>query len=59
MVTKQDKTLFETLLESAEYKHLLEQLPDDERESVLAGLKKMVDDWENKILKPLENYRNK
>lgn len=59
MPTKQKKSLFEQLLESSEYQILLSQLPDDERESVLAGLKKMVDDWENKVLKPLENLKNK
>lgn len=59
MTTKQKKSLFDTLLETPEYQILLEQLPDDEKQSVLAGLKKMVDDWEKNILKPLENLRNK
>jgi len=59
VATKQKKSLFETLLESPEYQILLQQLPDDERKSVLAGLKKMVDDWEKNVLKPLENLRSK
>lgn len=56
---KRELTLFEEILEQPEYQEVLSQLPDEERKELLATLKKMVDEWENTFLKPLENYKSK
>jgi len=52
-------TLFEEILENKTYADLLSKLPDDERPVVLSTLKKFVDDYENRVLKPLKNLEDK
>ncbi len=46
-------------MESPEYQAILNQIPEDEKKSLLEAVKKMVDEWENKVIKPLENLKNK
>ena len=46
---------YEELSNSKQFKDLLEQVPEGEREKVVEALKAMVQDFEKNILAPLES----
>jgi hypothetical protein len=52
-------SLFDELLKSEEYKNLIEKLPKDERVEILKSLREFVEQFENTIIKPLENHKQK
>lgn len=47
-------SLYETILENPIFKENLEKLTEDEKKEILAAVKVMADQWENRLLKPLK-----
>lgn len=50
-------TLFEEIIANEMYSTLLNKLPEDERPVVIESLKKFVDVFESKVLKPAKTVK--
>lgn len=51
--------LFEDLVNSKEFQEQLNQIPVEERQTVLNSLKELVEKFENNILRPIEKLKQK
>lgn len=51
--------IFEDLIKTKEFQEQLKQVPEAEREKVLASLKELVEKFENMVLAPLEKLKDK
>lgn len=48
---------FDEMLKNSEYKKLLDSLPEDERRPIEEALRKLVENFENYIIKPLDGLK--
>jgi len=46
-------------MKTQQFQEHLAKLPEDERKALLEALKKLTDDFETYIIKPIENLRQK
>ena len=51
--------IFEDLVKTKEFQEQLKQIPEEERQTILNSLKDLVERFENMVLKPIENLKDK
>lgn len=51
--------LFEEMLKNEAYRKLFDELPDDERKIIMDNIRKLVEQFEDAFIKPIENQEGK
>jgi len=51
--------IWEKLMKDSRYTELLNQLPEDEKAVVMKSLKEIVELFENGLIEPIKNFKNK
>lgn len=50
--------IFDDLLKNSEFQEHLKKLPEDERKVILESLRKLTEQWETYLIKPLQNLKS-
>lgn len=51
--------LFDDLMKKEEYRKLFDQLPEDQKPIIMESIRKLVEQFENNVLSPIQNLIKK
>jgi hypothetical protein len=49
-------SIFDEMLKNKEYQSLLNKLPEDEKKAIMESLRRVAEDFENQIIKPIKRH---